>query len=64
MDINDFHPQTISESGAELIKKFETLYSNLAAEIMASTARSAHQTAALRLLLESKMTLVHSITHP
>jgi hypothetical protein len=64
MDIQDFRPKKADAGQIALIKQIEDQYVALAGEILRLTAPSAHRTAALRLLLESKMTMTHSITHP
>lgn len=63
MDIQDFFAVPMCESDQKLAKEVEAKYMQLAGEIMRLTAPSAHRTAALRLLLESKMTMIHAISH-
>lgn len=62
MDITDFHAVCTSESQQNLIKEISAKYAELAGQILRTTAPSAHRTAAMRLLLESKMTMIHAVT--
>lgn len=62
MDITDFAAVLVSDSDKKLIDAISAKYAELAGQILRTTAPSAHRTAALRLLLESKMTMVHAIT--
>lgn len=63
MDIQDFSAKTLCESDQKLVAMIGGSYLHLAGEILRLTAPSAHRTAALRLLLESKMTMIHAISH-
>lgn len=64
MDITDFHPKEVSKNDLQRIKDFENKFSALAAEIIVNIGSCAHRTAALRKLLEAKMTVIHAISHP
>ena len=70
MNIGDFSPVVPTEEQVLVIKKFNELYWDLACairthgETVMTKLEGPHITAALRLLLESKMTLIHGITHP
>lgn len=64
MDITDFHPNQMSKTDLQRIKDFETKFAALAADIIVSIGSCAHRTAALRKLLEAKMTVIHAISHP
>lgn len=64
MKLSDFSPAVPSDLQIAEIEFYTKLYSMLAGQILNTDKPSAHRTAALRLLLESKMTLIHGITHP
>ena len=67
MNLSDFSPTVPTVPTAKQksgIDFFNIVYAELAANILNIGEPSAHRTAALRLLLESKMTLIHGITHP
>ena len=70
MNIGDFSPVVPTDGQVLVIKKFNDLYLDLATAIRChgetkmTSLEGPHITAALRLLLESKMTLIHGITHP
>jgi hypothetical protein len=63
MDFGDFFPNKPNEWQLKQIEEITKDYQALASAILENTASSAHRTAALRLLLESKMTLIHGVTH-
>lgn len=63
MDIQDFYAKPMCESDTKLAAQIGEKYAVLAGEILRTTAPSAHRTAALRLLLESKMTMIHGLSH-
>lgn len=64
MQPSDFLPvRVLTEEQSDLLRKFETAYASLALIVIEAMPNSAHRTAALRKLLESKMTLIHGITH-
>lgn len=63
MKANDFVAVKATDDQMQLINMYSEQYQDLAADIIASVNASPHRTAALRLLLESKMTLIHGITH-
>jgi hypothetical protein len=64
MDIQDFYPVTVDDWQKAKIEEIGQAYATLAGFILTNTASSAHRTAALRLLLDSKMTMVHALSHP
>ena len=64
MQIEDFKPTVPDQATSELIRAFHQVFGELAAGILGQVPPSAHRTDALRKLLESKMTLIHGITHP
>ena len=65
MQLSDFSPTIPTADQLDQIKLVNSDYEKLALVILSSgIPPSAHRTAALRLLLESKMTLIHGITHP
>jgi len=66
MRIEDFSPNAVSPEDQTLIREVTANYVNLAKYLLNNNEieGSAHKTAALRLLLESKMTLIQAITHP
>ncbi len=64
MLLRDFYPNVPTAAQSDLIVRFTESYRNLAAEIVSEVPPSSHRTTALRKLLESKMTLIHGITHP
>jgi hypothetical protein len=64
MQLSDFKPTIPGPMEQEWIKAIGEVYYRLADNIVRAIPSSAHRTAALRLLLESKMTLIHGITHP
>ena len=63
MNLDDFSPTVPTETQKSEIDYYSKAYIYLATDILIQSP-SAHRTAALRLLLESKMTLIHGITHP
>ena len=64
MQLSDFSPTIPTADQIDQINLVNADYSTLADIVLQDIAPSAHRTAALRLLLESKMTLIHGITHP
>jgi hypothetical protein len=64
MILSDFVPNKPTQDQLELLESVNREYLKLAEGTLANVPSSAHRTAALRLLLESKMTLIHGITHP
>lgn len=64
MQLNDFQVMVPNSEQLEDIQNFGIRYQELAEIILDEVKPSGHRTAALRLLLESKMTLIHGITHP
>jgi hypothetical protein len=64
MNLTDFGPTKPTQDQIETIEAINREYSKLAEGTLINVTPSAHRTAALRLLLESKMTLVHGVTHP
>ena len=64
MQIEDFNPVILHGKTLELMERFNDAFGELAEDIIGAVEPSAHRTAALRKLLESKMTLIHGITHP
>ena len=64
MLLSDFSPTKPTEEQLETIAAINREYSHLAEGTLLNVAPSTHRTAALRLLLESKMTLIHGVTHP
>lgn len=64
MKIEDFIAVVPTEEQKDALAKISTEYKLTAEEIFKRIPSSAHRSAALRLLLESKMTLIHGITHP
>ena len=64
MQLSDFSPvRVLTSEQSALLLQAEGAYQALASRILDEVAPSAHRTASLRLLLESKMTLIHGITH-
>lgn len=63
MKIEDFSPTAATPAQFKLIDGVTAKYADIASRIISVIPESAHRTAALRLLLESKMTLIHGITH-
>jgi hypothetical protein len=66
MQLSDFSPTIPTPEQLHSIQLANYDYKKLAQVILTDPLipPSAHRTAALRLLLESKMTLIHGITHP
>jgi hypothetical protein len=64
MNANDFQSNVPSVDQQDLMSDMAIYYQDIADTIIGRVGPSAHRTAALRLLLESKMTLIHGITHP
>lgn len=64
MQLSDFSPTKPSLEQSGLILQADDMYADIAEQILNEIKPSAHRTAALRLLLESKMALIHGITHP
>jgi hypothetical protein len=64
MRIEDFAPAIPNGKTLELMQRFNDAFGELAEDIIGAVEPSAHRTDALRKLLESKMTLIHGITHP
>ena len=64
MQIEDFKPTIPTDGQIHAIRQLTTVYTHLAQEILDGVEPSAHRTDALRKLLESKMTLIHGLTHP
>lgn len=64
MNLNDFRSNTPTPEQMVLLEQATNGYEALATRILEEVSNSAHRTAALRLLLESKMMLIHGITHP
>jgi hypothetical protein len=64
MRIEDFSPTVPDATRRALIETFNFGFAELATAIIGGVSPSAHRTDALRKLLESKMTLIHGITHP
>lgn len=63
MNKEDFDPVIPTQQQTLDIVNSNTNYQTLAALILKNIPISDHRTTALRLLLESKMTLIHGITH-
>lgn len=63
MDIKDFSPTVPNDAVQDLISDITYNYMYLANRIFEKVGSTPHRTAALRKLLESKMTLIHGITH-
>ncbi len=65
MRVEDFSPIVPTKQQTETMNRFNQRYQDLAQSIIDETnvPVNVHRTAALRLLLESKMTLIHGITH-
>lgn len=64
MRIEDFSPTIPSSEAALSVVEVSAAYRNLAVLILEQVPGNAHRTDALRKLLESKMTLIHALTHP
>ena len=64
MQLNHFSPVVPDAGTILIINNVTAAYETLASAILNIGPASAHRTAALRKLLESKMTLIHGITHP
>jgi hypothetical protein len=66
MRIEDFLTREVSKKTINLLHEIEANYVNLAIYLNEQDGIpvNPHRTAALRLLLESKMTMIHAITHP
>jgi len=63
MDIRDFTSVPMTESTQKLAKEIADKYFELAGLILRTTSPTPHRTAALRLLLDSKMTMIHDLSH-
>jgi hypothetical protein len=64
MQMTDFRLVTPSPNQQVEIADANVQFQTLADWIIGGVDPSAHRTVALRKLLESKMTLIHAITHP
>jgi hypothetical protein len=64
MNLTDFSPTKPTTEQLETIEAINREYSHLAEGTVLNVPSSAHRNRALRLLLESKMTLIHGVTHP
>lgn len=64
MNLEDFLAVRVTKEQMISVRRAESNYFNLAQMIEQTVVPSAHRTAALRFLLESKMTLIQGITHP
>jgi len=64
MKASDFLPTQLSAEGGVLVRELTAQFHNLALFVEDNVEPSADRTAALRKMLEAKMTLVQGITHP
>lgn len=63
MNLSDFQAAVPTPLQVRQLEYYTEKFALLAADILAQVPATAHRTAALRLLLEAKMTLIHGITH-
>jgi len=63
MKASDFLPTQLTHEGGVLVREITTQFHSLALYIENEVPPSADRTAALRKMLEAKMTLVQGITH-
>lgn len=64
MQASDFAPTVPTDEQAKMIREVNAVFQLAAEDFINLVPSSAHRTAALRKLLEAKMTLIHGITHP
>jgi hypothetical protein len=64
MQLSDFTWRAVNEEQASKITVLTQAFEDLVTDIEGMVSASAHRTAALRKLLEAKMTVIHAITHP
>lgn len=61
---SDFQPTVPNDAQKAAIQAINEKFFGLSVDVMFIVPNSAHRTAALRHLLDAKMTLIHAITHP